>query len=291
MRILITGATGFVGASLTRRLSASGHDVITVSRKPTDVPGAAGNIVWDIEDAYILPALPSDLDAIVHAAQSRNYRNFPGDADEMWRVNVAPTAPLLNFAVASGVRHFCLISSGAVYDPYAGLLEEGAALAPSGFLGATKLAAEVLARPYASKLSLSILRLFFPYGPGQTNRLTPNIIGRVRSGTPVQVGNDGEGLRFTPTYIEDISHVIERALEENWTGVYNVASDEQVSIAGLAFAIGEIINKQPVFEKTDQVSDNIIPSLAKLQGRIDLSNFTHLREGLRQMLHAQATRV
>ena len=72
----------------------------------------------------------------------------------MFTVNVAMTMLLLEWAARSGVKQFCLVSSGAVYEPFAGPLKEDAALAPVGFLGASKLASEVIANRFRASSRL-----------------------------------------------------------------------------------------------------------------------------------------
>ena len=109
----------------------------------------------------------------------------------MFAVNVAMTMFLLEWAAQARVKQFCLVSSGAVYEPFASPLKEDAALAPIGFLGASKLASEIIAKPFSSIFTLNTLRLFFPYGPGQRDRLIPELVRRVRSGD----GNSGVGER------------------------------------------------------------------------------------------------
>ena len=52
--------------------------------------------------------------------------------------------------------------------------------------------------------NLSVLRLFFPYGPGQRDRLIPDLIRRVRTRQAVHLGEDGEGLQFAPIFIDDV---------------------------------------------------------------------------------------
>ncbi|MFX5743321.1 NAD-dependent epimerase/dehydratase family protein, partial [Acinetobacter baumannii] len=66
---------------------------------------------------------------MAHLAQSRAYRAFPGDAAEMFRVNVAGAQELLAAASATGVSRFCLVSTGSVYEPFSAPLAEDAALA------------------------------------------------------------------------------------------------------------------------------------------------------------------
>lgn len=277
MRILVSGASGFLGRILVTRLLAAGHSVVALSRPGGTVAGAE-TLPCDLGVAP--PKLPTGLDGVVHLAQSRAYRAFPGDAAEMFRVNVAGTQMLLEAAVEAGIGRFCLVSTGSVYEPFNGDLREDAALAPRSYLGASKYAAEVLARPFASHFALNVLRLFAPYGPGQTERLLPDLIRRVRDGVPVTLPEQGGGMRFAPTYGEDICAVIETALAESWTEVLNVASPESLSIADVAEAIAAELGRKPVIERKAIGAPSVVPDLSRLAARYDLARFRPFREGL-----------
>jgi nucleoside-diphosphate-sugar epimerase len=287
--VLVTGATGFVGASVLRALARRGHEAIAAVRRSDDAAlRGCETVVWDIGEARRPVPGPIGVDAIVHAAQSRNYRAFPADGAEMFRVNVAGAWTLLDYAVETGASRFCMLSSGAVYQPFLGELREEASLAPADFLGATKLAAEILARSYEARLAISVLRLFFPYGPGQRNRLVPHIIERVRRGEPVQLCSDGQGLWIAPTHVEDIAEVVVTAVEEGWTGTTNVGSPQVVSLRQLAELIGEAVGRRPTFETTDRQSVRIAPALDRLKEKFDLGRFTPLERAI-QAVAAQQT--
>jgi nucleoside-diphosphate-sugar epimerase len=174
-----------------------------------------------------------------------------------------------------------------VYEPYDGSISEDAPIAPRRYLGASKLAAEILARPYGDLFDVGILRLFFPYGPGQTKRLVPDLIDRVRNEVPVQLASDGEGLRLVPTFVDDIATVIEAALAGHWRGMFNVANPAAVSLRELAEVIGSAIGKKPRFEINDQKAGAIVPQLERLQDCFDLTRFTPLEEGIRRTLGLQ----
>src|SRR5579871_6002537 len=203
MLILLTGCTGFVGSALGPRLIAAGHELVCVCRPDTLVKFGE-RIDWDGTLPIQPEKFPKTVNAVIHLAQSRSYRQFPADAREMFAVNVAMTMSLLQWAAQSQVQRFCLISSGAVYEPFALPLREDAPLAPAGFLGATKLAAEIIATPFSACFAMNTLRLFFPYGPGQRHRLIPELIRRVSNCEAVEVTDNGEGIRLTPTFIGDI---------------------------------------------------------------------------------------
>ena len=280
MRVLITGASGFIGAHLTRRMAAAGHEVFAAYREGGRRAECGVPVLWNLGCGMRPRNLPDRIDSIAHLAQARNYRRFPADAAEMFRVNVAGTAELLEFAADTSVAALCLVSSGTVYEPYAGEISEDAFLKPTSYLGASKLAAEILSRPYDSLFRLSVLRLFFPYGPGQQTRLIPDLADRVRNGVPIQLASDGEGVRLVPTFVDDVVEVIATSLEEGWRGTYNVANATVVSLRQLAGAIAKSLGKDPVFEITTRPAPAIVPRLDRLRERIDLARFTPLDIGI-----------
>jgi nucleoside-diphosphate-sugar epimerase len=285
MRILITGATGFVGSALGPRLIGAGHELFCVCR-PGSSASLGKTVVWDAKSPAGTSEFPEAVEAVIHLAQSRSYRQFPADSREMFDVNVGMTMSLLHWAARLKVKQFCLVSSGAVYEPFSGALQEDAAVGPRGFLGASKLASEIIARPFSGLFKLSILRLFFPYGPGQRDRLIPDLIRRIRCGEAVQVTANGEGMRLVPTFVEDIADVFVASVESSWTGTVNVATPETLSIRRLAESIGRQLGVEPKLQIVERTSIDIVPDLNRLADRFDLRRFTRFEEGLCRTLGA-----
>jgi nucleoside-diphosphate-sugar epimerase len=290
MRILITGGTGFVGSTLGPRLAAAGHQLFCVCRPGSSVAFGEA-VVWDATSPAGMSKLPEAIEVVIHLAQSRSYRRFPVDCREMFDVNVGMTMALLQWAAQSNIGQFCLASSGAVYEPFTGSLREDAALAPRGFLGASKLASETIAQPFAGLFKLNILRLFFPYGPGQRDRLIPDLIRRIRCGEAVQVTPNGEGMRLVPTFVGDIADVFLASVESSWTGIVNVATPEVLSIRSIAELIGRRLGIEPKLEIVDRTPIDIMPDLDRLAGRFDLRRFTQFEEGLRKTIGANPSDV
>lgn len=279
LHILITGASGFVGRALVHSALAQGHCVTALVRDAAGAPAGCDALIHSLGWGEGLK-FPSGVDAVAHLAQSRAYRAFPGDADEMYRVNVAGAQQVLMAAAEAGVSRFCLVSSGTVYEPFANGLSEDVPLAPTGNLGATKLAAEILARPFASLFPVATLRLFAPFGPGQVGRLVPDLIGRIERGEAVTLPAEGGGMRFSPTYVDDICDVMLTALRESWSGAFNVAAPETLTIEEVACAIGAVLGKKPCFERRSISAPSLVPSLAKLGERYDLARFRSFAEGI-----------
>jgi nucleoside-diphosphate-sugar epimerase len=288
MRILLTGSTGFVGSALGPRLLVEGHEIFSVCRSKSPVAFGT-NVLWDGTKPITSGSFPDPADAVIHLAQSRSYRRFPADSGEMFTVNVAMTMSLLEWAARSGVKQFCLVSSGAVYEPFGRELKEDAVLAPYGFLGASKLASEIIARPFSSLFSLSILRLFFPYGPGQLHRLVPELIRRVRTGAAIKIAADGQGVRLPPTFVGDVVEVILAGLRSSWTDTVNVATPETLSIRQIATMIGQQLGIEPRFEIVQNSSPDIVPDLSRLGSRFELTRFTPFEDGLRRTILDDAT--
>ena len=145
MRILVTGASGFVGAVLCRELVASGHAVRAAVRR-TGPPGVATPEsqqvpIPDIAAEFDRRALLDGVDAVVHLAAIA-HRSVGSDA-ELRRVNVDGTVRLAE-AAAGFVRRFVFLSSVKVHgeDSGSGAYEESDALQPEDSYGRSKLEAE-----------------------------------------------------------------------------------------------------------------------------------------------------
>ena len=282
MRILMTGASGFIGYAVASRL-ADRHEVFAVSRNGHPVLDGVVPIAWDLADPLPAGALPGEIDAVLHAAQSRAYRNFPAGAADVFAVNVAATAGLLDYALRAGATGFVLVSSGTVYEPYTGALSEAAAVAPNSLNGASKLAAEALAFAYQGVLSVCALRLFFPYGPGQVDRLIPDVIRRVRAGEPVMLSGS-DGLQFAPIFVEDVADVIATALTHSWAGRLNIAGTRLVSLRELTDIIARLLGKQACFAPAAGPAPSIEADLSRVSRLYDVARFLPLEAGLHRTI-------
>lgn len=284
-RILVTGATGFVGRHLVQQLVA-GHEyeVLVLSRRevPEFTRLGVQCVLADLgAGAGLTGALPANgVDQIIHLAQSDGYRDFPGSAIDMFQVNVASTATLLDYAAKSGVKGFVLASTGSVYEPYAKPMDETLAQAPESHYARTKLAAELLAQSYSKLFKVCALRLFFPYGPQQSGRLVPNLFQRVQAGEKVFLDGDEGGMVFTPTHIDDVVTVLRTAALSGWQGAINVATSEALSIKDVAQAIGRIIGREPAFERTGKAGQlTIVPPTAVLSDLMPDFQFRSFEDG------------
>jgi len=281
MRILLTGASGFIGSRLILALGGRGHELICLRRHPGSfVPAGVVPLDWDLASNQTIRALPA-VDAIIHLAQSNQYRNFPTAAADIFAVNTVSTAHLLDLARRAGVQRFVLGSSASVYADSKRSCQEDAKLQPNDFYAATKLAAETLLHPYARYFGTCTLRLFTPYGPGQRDRLFPTLMKRVRECRPVTLDGEGGGLRLSVAYVDDVTATFQAAVEQGWQGTYNVAAREPTCVQDIASTIGRLIAVTPVFERTGRPEPSpLIADLTRLAKLIDLGQFRSLEHGL-----------
>jgi UDP-glucose 4-epimerase len=278
MRVLVTGANGFVGRRLLET-NAGGHELVALARGRGP---ALRDVEWvehDLTEPLAAARLPVRIDAVFHLAQSRRYREFPEGARDVFEVNTRSTFELLEYAWRAGARRFVFASTGGVYAPRREPLVETDPVEPSSFYFGSKYAGELLVGSYGEFFSTVILRPFAVYGPGQERMLVPTLIERMTSGETVTVQGD-PGLRINPIYVDDAVRAFEAALGFSGSRVFNVAGDEAVTVTELVDLIGDAAGVQPVVEHTDAEPGNLVADNTRMREELGVVPQVSLREGL-----------
>ncbi|MEJ3404155.1 NAD-dependent epimerase/dehydratase family protein [Rathayibacter sp. YIM 133350] len=175
MKVLVTGASGFLGAAVASQLLAAGHAVTTLQRRPSRVAGAT-DALGDVTDAAHVRRALAGTEAVVHLAAKVSLAGAVADFD---RVNVGGTRLLLAEAQAAGVRRFVQVSSPSVAHLGASIMGEGTARADPaharGDYARTKAAAELLALDADTNgFAVVVVRPHLVWGPGD-----PQLVGRI----------------------------------------------------------------------------------------------------------------
>ena len=130
MRVGVTGATGFTGGALAKRLAANGHEVVCLARDAARLPDEvqSGAIIASVDSSGWAQSFAAGLDCVIHVAAM--YRNN-GPREEFEQVNVGMTKALLEASEAAGVKRFVYISTIGVHGSVPEVpADEGAPLTP-----------------------------------------------------------------------------------------------------------------------------------------------------------------
>ena len=303
MKLVVTGACGFIGSHLTDRLLLAGHEVVGIDgwvpfypreMKEKNIAGARASKNFTLhetllEQANDLPRLLHGADAIYHLAAQAGVRASWGD-DFAGYVghNVLGTQKLLEAAVEAKVPRVVYASSSSVYGDVNELpLRESMTLAPVSPYGVTKLAAEHLVHLYgkASDLSVTSLRFFTVYGPRQRPDMAfHRFLKAVRDGAAITLYGDGEQTRDF-TYIGDLVDVLQGSLVQGRHGVvYNVGGGQRISVLKVLEAIGEVTGQKVRIDRQDGQKGDMRDTLADTSLAVRDLGFvpkTPLKEGLK----------
>ena len=281
-RLVVTGATSFVGRHLLPVLAGEYH-LICLARDPSRLePGPEMEVIQaDLSDPGFARRLPERADGILHMAVAPpSLAPEPGYA---FQVNAAGALALLEWGKSAGVERFVFTSSGSVYGPQPTPITEETPPRPADLLGVAKCAAEMLAALYTSHFAVVILRLWRPYGPGQPdNFLIPRLAARIRAGEPIALNRDGRP-RANAIYVTDLVEVVRRALRLGRSVTLNVAHPEAPSIHDLCRELEAIVGRPARYEHLDREAGDLIADVTRMQQILDFEASISLAEGLRRM--------
>ena len=261
MRVVLTGATGFIGSQLSERLVADGVEVTGIDAFTDfyDRPAKEANLTTlHASDRFRLVEadLRSDsvdehlegADAIVHLAAQPGVRDSWGQSFDIYvGHNVLATQRVLDAAVRTGVSRVVFASSSSIYGAAETLptYEEVAPLPISPY-GVTKLAGESLLGAYRQLgISSAALRFFTVYGPRQRPDMAiRRFICAALTGDPVPLFGTGAQCRDF-TYVGDIVDAASRVVETGVEGAFNLGGANPIGLNDLIGIIEAVVG-QPV---------------------------------------------
>jgi UDP-glucose 4-epimerase len=246
LRVLVTGGSGFIGSHVVDKLRLRGHEPVIYDLRPSPwhEPGTVDTVLGSITDREGLERALHSCDAVAHLAAVADVNDVHAEPEDAERVNARGTVAVLEAARRAEVKRIVYASTIWVYsDCAADAVDEDTLLpAPSHLYTSTKLAGELYCKAYQELYGIdyTILRFGIPYGPrAREAAVIPAFVGKALRGESLTLAGDGsQSRRFV--YVEDLADGVALGLNEVANNrVYNLASDENVSIKQIAETIKE----------------------------------------------------
>jgi ADP-L-glycero-D-manno-heptose 6-epimerase len=238
---LVTGASGFIGSHICRRLMALGWDVTAVCAKNESEPESSRALVADL-DRIPWPDLPA-IDVCFH--QAANNDTTLNDLMEMMDSNVAKPTRMFDQLANRGCRSFVYASSCSVYGNGSTPFVESQSPLPLNHYARSKLIFETFAKKFGQQRGVSTVGLRYTnvYGPGENHKgrrasMIYQMAKKASQGNSVELFEDGSQMRDW-VFVDDVVEANIRACRIEGSTVVNVGSGERVSFVRLVDIISE----------------------------------------------------
>jgi UDP-glucose 4-epimerase len=294
MKVLITGGAGFIGSHLSELLLESGHEVWALDDLSTGSERNVAHlrsrndfhlIVESVLSSAVVNELVHKCDVVYHLAAAVGVRLIVEQPVRTLVTNIQGTETVLEYCNRFGKR-VLIASTSEVYGDRQELetLSEdgrrvyGPTTARRWAYAESKALDEFLALAYHQERGLDcvVARLFNTVGPrqsGQYGMVIPNFVANALAGRPLEIHGDGAQTRCF-CHVEDTIRAVRGLMDDGGSGeIYNIGSQEQISIVDLAHRVLEATgsSSELVYVPYDQVyAEGIedmlhrIPSISKI---------------------------
>lgn len=263
---LVTGAAGFIGSAIAKKLIEENNDVVTIDNFSTgfkrNVPEKVEIIEGNDFDEIVLNKLNGrEFDAIIHiAGQSSGEISFEKPVYDL-QTNAQSTLMLLNYARKTGCKNFVFASSMSVYGEHKEKqVDEKSFAVPKSFYAVGKLASENYMRIFSQEYGLkcTALRFFNVYGIGQNMENLKQGMASIYLAQAIKSRHiiiKGSGERFRDfVYISDVVAAVEKSIKRE-TGnnfeIYNVSTNKATFVKDIIKLIVNNVNFDVTYEYVD----------------------------------------
>jgi dTDP-glucose 4,6-dehydratase len=302
VRVLVTGAAGFLGSHLSDRLLNEGHAVVAMDNFVTGNPRNIAHLEGDRRFHFVehdvtkFISVEGDIDAVLHFASPASPIDYLELPIQTLKVGSLGTHNALGLALAKGAR-FLLASTSEVYgDPlvhpqpetYWGNVNP---IGPRGVYDEAKRFAEAMTMAYhrAHGVQTRIVRIFNTYGERmrlRDGRVVPALIGQALAGDPMTVFGDGTQTRSF-CYVSDLIDGIYRLLLSEETSPVNIGNPAELTVLEFARTIRRLTgtSSEIVFRPLP-VDDPKVrqPDITRARTRLGWEPKVTLEEGLHRTI-------
>lgn len=248
MKILLTGASGFLGSHIAELLCKSGHELLLVKRHSSDLwrcQTFVDKVKWvNIDsDSFEDDAISFSPEVVINSAwngvSSKDRDNWGEQIENLFCLQ-----RLLNIAKQSGAKKFIGVGSQAEYGVYNGYVDENSPVNPVSAYSAAKHSSQIIIKAFCeeNRITWYWFRLFSCFGERECeNWLIPVTIKNMMFNQSMDL-TSGE-QQYSYLYIKDVAYFFLTALESNSkSGIYNIASDSPISIKKIILLIRDYLN-------------------------------------------------
>jgi len=250
MKVLVTGAAGFIGSSVVKLLESKGAKVLALDdfshADYKNLVGVKADVVaGDIRDPGIYAKLPK-VDAVIHEAAITD--TLLKDDTRMMTVNLEGTRNVLNFCLRKKIR-LVYASSAATYGDGASPMKEDQLPRPLNIYGYSKYRCDCLVKSIWDKKGSPLivgLRYFNVYGPGEQHKgsaasMTYQLYCQVKSGKRPRVFRHGQQKRDF-IYVKDVARITVSALQLKKSTILNVGTGKPGSFNDMIVYLNKALN-------------------------------------------------
>lgn len=303
-KILVTGAAGFIGAAVCKRLLSDGHNVIGIDNlndyydqqlkldRLADVGSALDFHKLDIADSSAVGQLFAGerFDVVINLAAQAGVRYSLENPHSYAQSNLVGFLNILEGCRRYGVRHLVYASSSSVYglNEEIPFREEQKTDRPASLYAATKKSNELMAHAYSHLYGFSTtgLRFFTVYGPWGRPDMAPFLFtDAILNGRPIKVFNNG-AMQRDFTYIDDVAEIVVRAAQTEPMApyrIFNVGNSEPIELDEFISEIERTSGRKAVKEMMPMQPGDVTRTYADSSAAFEIFGFrpsTPLRRGI-----------
>lgn len=295
MRVVVTGANGFLGRHIMRRLPEFGADAVGGTRRPV---AGMRSVALDITDAASADAAlraekPTHVINCAAYGVDQSRQSYP----DAFAVNVEACAIMLEACARAGVRRFVQVGTCSEYAGSETPIAEDAPQRPHNLYAVTKAAGTRLALALAGKLGIEVVvvRPFFMWGPYEpAHRIIPAIVAACRAKQPLAL-TDCELMRDYSFAADAAGWMARVALSDKVRSgdIVNIGSGRPVLLRDFALEFSSRLGGTDLMrfgERPQRPNEpkSVVADVSRLVGLIGPLAHTSIDDGLRQMLDASA---